>query len=104
MSIIITTELATINDVTDAYNSTRRSIADAREKISALEKHACIMGVPVTEEDAKRYHAKELERLHQQIHHLEKYSDSLFDVIYKHGDSLIDGMIDDALGSIGYKE
>ena len=104
MSIIITTELPTINDVTDAYNSTRRSIADAREKISALEKHEHIMGAPVTKEDAKRYHALELEKLHQQVHHLEKYAESLFDVLYKHSESLVDETIDDALSSIGYKE
>jgi len=104
MSIIITTELTTINDVTDAYNSTRRSIVDAREQISALEKHEYIMGAPATKEDAKRYHAKELERLHQQVYHLEKYTESLFAVLDKHADSLIDGMIEDALKSIGYKE
>ena len=104
MSIIITTELTTMNDVTDAYNGARRSIADAREKISALERQAYIMGIPVTEADAKRYHAEELKRLNQQVHHLEKYAESLFDVLYKHSESLIDETIEGALSSIGYKE
>ena len=104
MSIIISTELTTINDVTDAYNSTRRSIADARDKISALEKYEFIMEVPATKEDAKRYHALEMEKLHQQVHHLEKYAESLFDVLHKHSESLIDGMVEDALKSIDYKE